>query len=180
MTENNNNFVNNENGKIITSDNNGDVLVNVISSLIEGNRRAIYVHASGTTVMMFWEIGKHINNDVLENKRADYGKGIVSRVATQLTEKYGRTYEVRNLRRMMQFNEQFPNFEIVSPLATQLSWAHIIEILPLKSQEAKIFYLHEAVRGLLGKRELRKMISRKAYERKEIADTQIAPSSPIP
>jgi len=74
------------------------------------------------------------------------------RVATQLTEKYGRTYEVRNLRRMMQFNEQFPDFEIVSQPATQLSWAHIVEILPLKTKEAKLFYLNEVARGLIGRR----------------------------
>jgi predicted nuclease of restriction endonuclease-like (RecB) superfamily len=81
---------------------------------------------------------------------------------------------------MMQFNEQFSDFEIVSPLATQLSWAHIIEILPLKTHDAKLFYLKEAAQGLIGKRELRKMISRKAYERREIADAQISIGSPIP
>jgi len=48
---------------------------------------------------------------------------------------------------MMQFAEQFSDFEIVSPLATQLSWAHIIEVLPLESKEAKIFYLSEAARS---------------------------------
>ena len=90
------------------------ILFEEISAMIEQSRRAIYVHASGSTVSLFWEIGKHINTNILENKRADYGKKIVSRVATQLTEKYGSTYEARNLRRMMQFNEQFPDFAIVS------------------------------------------------------------------
>lgn len=36
------------------------------------------------------------------------------------------------------------------------------------------------MKGSLGVRELRKLISRKAYERKEIADTQITAASPIP
>jgi predicted nuclease of restriction endonuclease-like (RecB) superfamily len=151
-----------------------------ISALIEQNRRAIYTHASGTTVLLFWEIGRCINKDVLENKRADYGKQIVSRLATQLAEKYGRSFEVRNLRRMMQVAEQFPFFEVMLPVVTQLSWAHFVEILPLKSQEAKLFYLNEAARGLISRDELRAMISRKAYERKEIADTQISAASPIP
>ena len=150
-----------------------------ISALIEQSRRAIYAQASGTTILLFWKIGQRINSDVLENRRADYGKQVVSQVAAQLSDKYGRGFEIRNLRRMMQFAEQFPDFEIVSPLATQLSWAHIIEILPLKTKEAKLFYLSEAARGLIGKRELRKMISRKTFERKEIADTQITSASPI-
>jgi predicted nuclease of restriction endonuclease-like (RecB) superfamily len=170
----------------ITSDNStlakndGQILFDKISVLIEQSRRAIYAHASSTTIYLFWEIGRHINNEILENKRADYGKQIVSALTTQLTEKYGRSFETRNLRRMMQFVEQFPNFEIVSALPTQLSWTHFVEILPLKTMEAKLFYLNESARGFLSTRQLRKMISRKAYERKEIADAQITPSSQIP
>ncbi|MCL1917555.1 MAG: DUF1016 N-terminal domain-containing protein [Peptococcaceae bacterium] len=104
----------------------------------------------------------------------------MSELATQLAAKYGRSFEVRNLRRMMQFAEQFPDFEIVSAVTAQLSWTHFVEILPIKSQEAKLFYLNEAARGLISTRQLRKMISRKAYERKEIADTQISSASTIP
>jgi len=156
------------------------VLFNEVSVLIEQSRRTIYAQASSATIYLFWEIGKRINKNILENERADYGKKIVSRVATQLTERYGRSFEARNLRRMMQFVEQFPDFEIVSQAATQLSWAHFVEILPLKTPEAKMFYLNEAARGFIGRDELRAMINRKAYERKEIADTQITLASPIP
>ena len=109
-------------------------LYNDISAMIEQTRHAIYAQASGSTVLLFWKIGQRINNDILENKRADYGKQIVSQLATQLTTKYGRSFEARNLRRMMQFSEQFLSFEIVSQAATQLSWACFVEILPLKSQ----------------------------------------------
>jgi predicted nuclease of restriction endonuclease-like (RecB) superfamily len=160
--------------------NNEYALFNEISALIEQSRRAIYTQASSATVLLFWEIGRRINADILENKRADYGKQIVSALATHLTEQYGRSFEGRNLRRMMQFAEQFADFEIVSALPTQLSWSHFVEVLPLKSQEAKMFYLSEAARGLIGTRQLRKMIDRKAYERKEIADTQISHASQIP
>jgi predicted nuclease of restriction endonuclease-like (RecB) superfamily len=170
----------NKNGIAVPSDNNGDKLFNEVLSMIEQSRRAMYSQASGRTVFLFWEIGKRFNENILENKRADYGKQIVSRVATQLTEKFGRGFEARNLRRMMQFAEQFPNFEIVSPAATQLSWSHFVEILPLKSHDAKLFYLSEAARGLIGRDGLREMINRRAYERKEIADTQITTASPIP
>ena len=173
-------LINAQSSDVANIESNGQALYKDIALLIEENRRAIYRHASGSTIMMFWEIGRRINTDILKNKRADYGKKIVSRVATQLAEKYGSTYEHRNLRRMMQFNEQFPDFEIVSQPATQLSWAHIVEILPLKTTEAKIFYLNEAVRGFIGRDGLRIMIKRKAFERKEIAYTQISPTSPIP
>jgi hypothetical protein len=112
-------------------------LLSAISSLIEQSRRAIYSHAASSTMFLFWNIGKCINENILKNKRADYGKKIVSMLSTQLREKYGSSFATRNLRRMMQFTEQFPDIEIVSPLATQLSWSHVIEILPLATHDAK-------------------------------------------
>jgi len=156
------------------------ILYEEISAIIEQGRREISLQASRGAVLIFWKVGKRINDEILDNKRADYGKQIVSRLATQLTEKYGRSFEIRNLRRMMQFAGQFSDFEIVSLSATQLSWSHIVEILPLKTQEAKIFYLNEAARGLITRDELRELIYRKAYERKEIANSQITDAARIP
>jgi len=138
------------------------------------------MQANRGTVLLFWKVGKRVNDEILENRRADYGKQIVSALATQLTSSFGRSFEIRNLRRMMQFAEQFEDFEIVSALPTQLSWSHFVEILPVESTEAKQFYLNEAANGYISTRELRDMIGRKAFERKEIANTQISSSSPIP
>jgi len=160
--------------------NTNDTLYDDISEIIENGRREIYKQANNGTVLIFWQVGNRINEEVLGKQRADYGKQIVPQLATQLTRMYGRSFETRNLRRMMQFAEQFSNVEIVSQLATQLSWSHFIEILPLKTLEAKLFYLNIAAHGLIGRNGLRDMISRKTYERKEIADTQISLASPIP
>jgi predicted nuclease of restriction endonuclease-like (RecB) superfamily len=68
----------------------------------------------------------------------------------------------------------------VSPLATQLSWSHFVEILPLKTREAKLYYLEEAARGVLGKRGLRELINRKAYERRDIANAQLSSAGKVP
>ena len=88
--------------------------------------------------------------------------------------------EEKNLRRMIQFAEQFADEKIVASLSRQLSWSHFLALIPLKSAEAKMFYARESMNGSLGVRELRRLISRKAFERKEIADTQITPDSPLP
>ena len=55
---------------------------------------------------------------------------------------------------MLQFVEQFPDFEILSTLSTQLSWSHFIELLPLKSSEARLFYVQQAAGAHLGVRDL--------------------------
>jgi predicted nuclease of restriction endonuclease-like (RecB) superfamily len=152
------------------------LLFNEITEMIEQCRRAVYKHANGATALLFWNIGKRVNEDILNSKRAEYGKQVVGSLAAELSARYGRSYELRNLRRMM----QFPDLEIVSPLATQLTWSHIIEILPIKTAEARLFYLCEAANNQLGKRGLREMISRKAYERREIANSQLGGESLVP
>jgi len=80
---------------------------------------------------------------------------------------------------MVQFAELFSDLSIVSPVATQLSWSHFIEILPLETEEARLFYAHEAATQHLGKRELRNQIFRKAYERREIANSQLNKGSTV-
>jgi len=156
------------------------LLFEKVSSLIEGAVNDVSSHANARKTLLFWQIGKAINDDVLSSVRADYGQQIVSRLATQLQKQYGRSFENRNLRRMMQFAEQFESLEIVSRAATQLSWSHFVEVLPLKSMEEKAFYLQEAADKNIARDDLRELIKRKAYERADIASVQLAARPDIP
>ena len=81
---------------------------------------------------------------------------------------------------MMQFAEQFPNLEIVAPLARQLSWSHFQILIPLKDEKAIEFYAKEATDRHWGKRELRQSIERKEFERTEIANIQLSNQSSVP
>jgi hypothetical protein len=92
-----------------------------ISELIEQSRRTIYSQANSVTVLLFWKIGQRINSQVLNNKRTDYGQEIVVTLSRQLTNKYGTSFEEKNLRRLLQFAEQFDNEEIVVSLSRHLS-----------------------------------------------------------
>ena len=150
-----------------------------VSGLIEEARRTLARQANSTTVFLFWRIGQQVNREILNHQRAEYGQKIVTTLATQLVASYGRSFESRNLRRMTQFAEQFPDFGIVSALTTQLSWSHVVDVLPLKTAEARLFYLGEAANRQLATRGLRRMIDRKAFERKEIANAQLTEASAI-
>ncbi len=132
-------------------------LFNELSQLIEQSKLQVAVQANSTVTILFWQVGNRINQDILKNKRAEYGKQIVPTLSTQLENKYGRNFEVKNLRRMMQFANQFTDFQIDVPLARQLSWSHFVELLPLKTNEAKLFYTQNASKFFYGKRELATM-----------------------
>ncbi|MDR1013420.1 MAG: PDDEXK nuclease domain-containing protein, partial [Coriobacteriales bacterium] len=70
--------------------------------------------------------------------------------------------------------------KILATLSRQLSWSHFKEILPLKSEEARMYYASDAMERNYGVRELRHQISRKAYERREIANTELSAQSAVP
>jgi predicted nuclease of restriction endonuclease-like (RecB) superfamily len=155
-------------------------LVNELSQLIEQSKNQVAVQANSAVTVLFWQVGNRINQNILQNKRAEYGKQIVPTVSAQLEKKYGRNFTEKNVRRMIRFAEQFTDFQIVVKLSRELSWSHFVELLPLKTIESKLFYAQNASENLFGIRELRRQIALKAFERANIADAQIVQSSQIP
>jgi predicted nuclease of restriction endonuclease-like (RecB) superfamily len=147
-------------------------LLNELSQLVEQSQQQVIVQNNSVLTLLFWQIGFRINETILQNKRAEYGKQIVSTVSTQLKNRYGRNFELRNVRRMMQFAEQFTDQQIIVTLSLQLSWSHFVELLPINNQEAKLFYAHQVSSHLMSVRDLRKQIATKTFERTSIANTQ--------
>ena len=141
-------------------------LMNDLRQIIDEARIHVASTANYELTMMYWHIGERINRDVLGNERAKYGKQIVSQVATQLQTLYGsKGSEIRNVRRMMQFAQQIKEEKIVSQLATKLSWSHFIEVLSLKDELQREFYLTLAANELWGRNRLRKEIDGMLFER---------------
>lgn len=152
-------------------------LLKELSQLIEQSQRQFITQANSNLTMLFWHIGNRINENILQNKRADYGKQIVVTLSRELTKKYGRNFEEKNLRRMLQFAEQFTDNSIVVTLSRQLSWSHFLALIPLKTLESKLFYAQITANQALGVRDLRKQIESKAFERTSIANLQTAPNN---
>lgn len=144
-------------------------LITDLRTLINEARKKVALIVNTEITLLYWHIGKRINEEVLGNQRAEYGKQIVSTVSTQLTKEYGRGFELRNLRRMMQFAELFPDFQIVAPLARQLSWSHFIELLSIKNDLGREFYLTMAASENWSIRTLRNKIDSMLYERTAIS-----------
>ena len=119
---------------------------------------------------MYWHIGERINRELLRDQRAEYGRQVVSVVSTQLQQEYGeRGFEARSIWRMVQFAKEFPDVQIVSAVSTQLTWSHIVEVLPLKDELQREFYLTLASSEKWSMRRLRKEIDSMLFERTAIA-----------
>ena len=120
--------------------------------------------------MMYWHIGERINRDVLGSHRAEYGKQIVSTVSAQLQEEFSsKGFAKRNIHRMMQFAQQFPDIKIVTTLSTQMTWSHVVEVLSLPDDIQREFYLTLAASERWSVRRMRKEIDGMLYERTAIS-----------
>ena len=70
---------------------------------------------------------------------------------------------------MMQFAQVLPNEQIVASVMRQLSWTHILQVLPLKDDLQREFYLTFAASERWSVRRLRKEIDGMLYERTAIS-----------
>ena len=145
-------------------------LITDLRQIIEQARGHVAATANYELTMMYWHIGERINREVLGNQRAEYGKQIVSAVSTQLQAEFGKKgFEPRSIWRMMQFAQDFPDIKIVSAVSTQITWSHVVEILPLKDALQREFYLTLAASERWSIRQLRKEIDGMLFERTAIA-----------
>ena len=145
-------------------------LIQDLRQIIEQARGHVAATANYELTMMYWHVGERINREVLDNQRAEYGKQIVAQVARQLQEEYGsKGFDEKSIRRMMQFANLFADEQIVAQAARQLSWSHFIEVLPLKDDLQREFYITMAASGKWGRDRLRKEIDGMLFERTAIS-----------
>lgn len=138
--------------------------------IIDEARRSVAVAANQELTMTNWHIGERINRDVLGYERAEYGKQIIATVSGQLQNLYGQKgFDVKSIYRYMQFATLFPKEQIVVTVSRQLSWSHFVELLPLKDELQREFYLTVALANRWSIRQLRKEIDAMLYERTALA-----------
>lgn len=151
---------------------NAGILFKDLAKIIEQFKYQAVDQVNSVLTLTYWHVGKKINDHILENKRAEYGEKVVSNVSSHLAQKYGNQFGEKNVRRMMRFAEVFSDFAIVAPVVRQLSWSHFLMLLPLKSEESRMYYAQKTIEERWSKRTLSYQIERKAFERNEIANAQ--------
>jgi predicted nuclease of restriction endonuclease-like (RecB) superfamily len=151
-----------------------DPLFQDLASIIEQGKRQVAVQVNSVITLVYWKVGNKINTHILENQRAEYGKEVIPQLATRLANAYGKSFQEKNLRRMMQFAEVFSDYQIVAPLARQLSWTHFTIIIPIKNQDERDYYAQQSIESKWSKRELRRQLERKSFQRKEIAKLHLS------
>ena len=144
-------------------------LLTDLRGLIAATRERVAATVNAELTMLYWHVGKRVRTETLKDARAEYGKQIVESVADALTGEFGKGFNRRNLFRMMQFTEQFPDEQIVSTLWTQLSWSHFRELLLVKDDLGRRFYAELCKLERWSVRTLQSKINGMMFERTAIS-----------
>ncbi len=144
-------------------------LVEDIRALIEDSRNYVAATVNSALTILYWQIGKRILDDVLQNQRADYGKEVIHTLASELTKEYGKGWSEKHLRHCIRFAEIFNDYEIVSTLWRQFSWSHIKELIYIDEPLKRDFYIEMCKIEKWSIRTLRERINSMLFERTAIS-----------
>ena len=146
-----------------------DNIYNKIAQKIDIAKNNIVTQINNEMTILYWNIGKDITENILNNNKAEYGKSIIEKLSQRLTVEYGRGYGMRNIFRMIKFYEYFSNFEILSTVSAKLSWSHFVELLQIEDGLKREFYTTMCVNEKWSVRILRERIGSALFERTAIS-----------
>ncbi|MCH9739337.1 MAG: PDDEXK nuclease domain-containing protein, partial [Epsilonproteobacteria bacterium] len=136
-----------------------------IKELIEETKAKVTVTVNSSLTLMYWHIGKQIDEEILKSERAEYGKDIIPQLSKQLVKEFGAGYSKRNLANMVKLAQVFPNIQILQTLCAKLSWSHFRQLIYIEDNLKREFYIEMCRLDNWSVRVLQDRINSMLYER---------------
>lgn len=146
-----------------------------ITRLIDSARLRAYQAVNTALIELYWQVGAYLSGKIVA---AEWGEGVVEQLAQHLasTQPGLKGFTRRNLFRMRQFYEAYPEPQLVTALLTQLPWTHNLIILSRsKRPEEREFYLKMAAREKWSSRELERQYDTALFERAVLTPAKVSP-----
>lgn len=140
------------------------VLTEVRDLILEARQQTARMVNAGLT-LLYWRVGNRIRQEILKEKRAEYGAEIVSALGRQLEQEFGRGFSTKSLHHMIRFAEAFPDAGIVSALLRELSWTHLKALTYVDEPLKRDFYAEMCRIERWSTRTLQERIQSMLYER---------------
>ena len=142
-----------------------------ILDLIRTAQNYVIATSNQELIKLYWSIGKYISERL---KTTEWGQKAIEQLAAfiQTQEPGIKGFEKRNLERMLQFYETYP--EIASALRTQLNWTHHRIIMSrCKTEAERLFYIQLTAAEHYTTRELERQINSGIFDRTVLADAKL-------
>ena len=149
--------------------NNDDHLLQSIIGLINSARNNVAKTVNQELTLLYWNIGKSINENVLLSARADYGKKVIPFLSESLTEQYGTGFNKRNLQSFVKLNAVFQDITILHTVCAKLSWSHLRDIIYLENSIQREFYIQMSIHERWSVRTLQERMETMLFERTAIS-----------
>lgn len=134
-----------------------------VKEILDKARTAVYYTANFEMVKAYWNIGREIVEEEQSGRnRANYGKHLIEEISNRLTEEYGKGFDRSNIWNMRQFYQTYPIFDAVR---RELSWTHYRLLMRVEKENAREFYMTEAIEGNWSTRQLARQINSLFFER---------------
>lgn len=156
-----------------------------VCTIIEDARQCAYRAVNVYLTLRNWQLGERIAREELDGAtRAEYGKKVITTLAQDLTNKYGKGFDFSSLYQYVRFYRLFPAIldavstkweqsdtigqkngilDAVSPKL--LPWTHYRELIRVENAEARVWYEQEALREMWSSRTLHRNIGSQYYFR---------------
>ena len=147
-----------------------------IARLIDAARQRAVQAVNTTLIELYWQVGERISRKIAQ---AEWGDGVVDQLARYLAQSQPglRGFTRRNLFRMRQFYEAYPDAQVVSALLTQIPWTHHLTILnQSKRPEEREFYLRMAATEKWSSRQLERQFKTALFERTVLHPPKVSPT----
>ena len=165
-----------------------------IKQILQDARQSTYRSVNFVMVSAYWEMGKRIvEYEQLGRKRAGYGESLLTELSKKLTADFGKGFALPSLRNYRQFYLTFSGSqkgsavrsqlddaknsavrsesskEIISKKANELrpelSWTHYRLLMRVENENARTYYIEEAIAQNWSSRALERQINSFYYER---------------
>lgn len=154
------NLINNENINLLYKE---------IVKAIDNSKRNAVSAVNTEMVILYWNIGKIIKTEILQNEKAEYGKSIVRSLSNELTNEYGKGYSQANLFNMVRLYDVIQDFEILQTLSVKLTWSHLLKLITIEDELKRDFYTTMCINEHWSVRTLTDRINSMLYERTAIS-----------
>ncbi len=144
-------------------------LLGEIRKLIVQSRQQVAVAVNSTLSILYWQIGKRINEGVLQNKRAAYGKELIPLLAARLTAEFGKGWGEKHLRHCLRMAETITEEKMLYALSRELSWTHLRSLIYIDDALKRSFYIEMCRHEKWSTRVLQDRINSMLYERTSIS-----------
>ncbi len=138
------------------------VIFEEVKKILQEARNKIYKTANNALVEAYWNIGRIIVEKQSGNEKAEYGAALLKNLSKEMTKEFGKGFTLTNLKYMRQFYLTFPKSHALSD---QLSWTHYRLLMRVENENARNFYIEEAIKSNWSTRQLERQITTLFYER---------------